>query len=160
MDAAGITSTRTGDGEAVTPVPRFVIIVGEGADGGSAFRIEHPAELLRLWAMLQAMFEQLGDTALPPDGMPGLQRQLQAIRGEIEQAVSAPLAAELRRILPPRDAAPSAGAVRIECAALSSWVASLVLRMLAVFVAARDRSEQAGAAPAMADAYTARGSRR
>ena len=42
--------------------------------------------------------------------MPRLQRQLQAIRRELENTVSPPLAAELRRILPPRDEAPSAGA--------------------------------------------------
>jgi hypothetical protein len=57
-----------------------------------------------------------------------------------------------------RDAAPSAGAVRIECAVLASWVSSLVLRMLSVFVAARDQSERAAAA--IADARAARGDRR
>jgi hypothetical protein len=50
--------------------------------------------------------------------MPRLQRQLQTLRHDLEQAVSPPLAAELRRILPPQDAAPTAGALRIECAVL------------------------------------------
>ena len=91
--------------------------------------------------------------------MPGLQRQLQAIRREVERAVSAPLAAELWRILPPRDAVPSAGALRIECAALASWVDSLVVQMLAVCVAARERSQQVSVATAGADADAADGRR-
>ena len=47
-----------------------------------------------------------------------------------------------------------AGALHIECAALASWIASLVLQMLAVFVAARERSQQVGA-----DADAAAGNR-
>jgi hypothetical protein len=133
---------RPGQDEAPTPVRRFVVIVGEPADGGSAFRIEDPARLLRVWSLLREVLGQLDAATLPPEGMPGLQRQLQAIRREVERAVSPPLAGELRRILPPRDLAPSAGTLRIECAALASWVASLVVRMLAVCVAARERSDQ------------------
>jgi len=74
--------------------------------------------------------------------MPGLQRQLQSIRRQLELAVSPPLTAELRRILPSHDATPSAGALRIESAVLESWVDSLVVQMPTVFVAAPDRSQQ------------------
>jgi hypothetical protein len=52
MEAAEITSTRPGADEAAAPVRRFVVIVGEPGDGGSAFRIEDPARLLRLWLLL------------------------------------------------------------------------------------------------------------
>lgn len=123
-------------------MPRFVVIVGDPADDGSASRIENPARLLRVWSLLRATREQLDSATLPPGGMPGLQRQLQSIRRELELAVSPPLAAELRRILPSHDATPSAGALRIESAALENWVSSLVLQMLSVFVAARDGLEQ------------------
>jgi hypothetical protein len=157
MEAAEITSMRPGDDEAATPVRRCVVIVGEPADGGSAFRIEDPARLLRVWSLLQATFEQLEGTTLSPERMPGLQRQLEAIRRELERAVSPPLAAELRRILPPRDAAPNAGELRIERAALASWVASLVLQMLAVFVAERERSQRADGAAVGAYADAAHG---
>lgn len=148
MEAAEITSMRLEDGEAGAPVQRFVIIVGEPADGGSAFRIEDPARLLRVWSMLQATLEQLEGVTLPPERVLGLQRQLQTIRRELEPAVSPSLAAELRRILPPRDAEPSAGMLRIECAVLASWIRSLVLQMLAVLVAA---SPHTGVAAASAD---------
>jgi hypothetical protein len=160
MEAAEITRMQPGGDGAEAPVRRFVIILGDPADDGSVSRIEDPARLLRLWSLLQATFEQLEGTTLAPEGMPGVQRQLQTIRRELEQAVSPSLTAELRRILPPRDAAPSAGGLRIECAVLSSWVSSLVLQMLAVFVGARERPPQAGAAAASADAGTAHGSRR
>jgi Protein of unknown function (DUF2587) len=158
METAQITSRRPEDDQAATPVRRLVIIVGGPADGGSAFRIEDPARLLRLWSLLQATLEQLEGTTLSPERMPGLRRQLQAIRRELEQALSAPLVEELRRILPPCDAAPSASALRIECAVLASWAGSLVLQMLAVFMATRERSQHADVT-AGADGDTAYASR-
>jgi hypothetical protein len=78
--------------------------------------------------------------------MPRLQRQLRTIRRELEKVVSPPLAAELRRIVPPEDAVPSAGALRIECAALASWAGSLVAQMLGELAAARERLSRPTAA--------------
>lgn len=126
------------DGDAA-PLRRFVVIVGEPADAGSALRIEEPDRLLRIWLLLQATSEQLDSATLPPEGIPGLQRQLRAIRRELERAVSSPLAAELRRILPSDDAPPSADTLRIECAVLLSWAGSLVVQMLGAFAAAAAR---------------------
>ena len=111
------------------PVRRFAVIVGEPV-GGSACRIDAPARLLRIWSLLQATYEQIARAALPPEGMPRLQRQLQAIRRELEDTVSPPLAAELRRIAPHRDEAPSAAGLRIECAVLTNWSGSLAMQML------------------------------
>jgi hypothetical protein len=133
---------RPANDAATTPVRRFVVIVGERGDGGSAFRIEDPARLLRAWALLQATSEQLDGATLPPEGMPAVQRQLQVIRREVERAVSPPVAAELQRIMPSQDGAPSAGALRIEYAVLLSWVGSLVMQMLSTFLAgANDRQQ-------------------
>jgi hypothetical protein len=159
MQAADSTSRQRGSDGASAPVQRFVVIVGERADGGSAFRVEEPGRLLRVWSLLRATSEQLDRTTLPPEEVPGLQRQLQAIRGELERALSAPLAAELRRILPPHDPVPSADLLRIECVALLSWVGSLVVQMLAPLVAARERSQQVSVAAAGADAGAAGESR-
>jgi hypothetical protein len=142
MKAAEATSRQPADGGAATPARRFVVIVG-GPD--SAFRVEEPDRLLRVWALMQATSEQLDSASLPPEGVPGLQRQLQAIRGELERAVSPSLAAELRRILPSHDATPSAGALRIECAILLSWTGSLVVQTLAELAAAHERLQHASA---------------
>jgi hypothetical protein len=142
MDKAEVTGRPPGDDAAAAPAGQFVVIVGERTDGGSAFRIEEPDRLLRVWALLQATSQQLDSATLPPEGMPGLQGQLQAIRGELERAVSPPLTAELRRILPSHDATPSAGALRIECAILLSWAGSLVLQMLAEVAAAHERVQR------------------
>ncbi|HLK73557.1 MAG TPA: proteasome activator [Streptosporangiaceae bacterium] len=156
MEATQVRSRQPQDDEAAAPVQHLVVIVGESADGGSAYRVEDPARLLRVSLMLQATLEQLEGITLPREGMPGLQRQLHMIRREFERTVSPPVAAELARILPPRDAAPSAGALRIECAVLASWIGSLVTRMLAVLAVARERSGPAAAAST--DAGAARGS--
>jgi len=144
MEAVEITSRQPGKDWAVTPARRFVVVVGESAIGGSASRIEEPDRLLRVWALLQATSEQLDGATLPPEGIPGLQRQLRAIHSELERAVSPPLAAELRRILPSHDAIPSAGALRIECAVLLSWVGSLVVQTLAALAAAQERLQHVG----------------
>jgi hypothetical protein len=145
MEAAEATGRQPANGGAAVPARRFVVVVGEPADGGSAFRVEEPDRLLRVWALMQATSEQLDSANLPPEGVPGLQRQLQAIRGELERAVSPPLAAELRRILPSHDATPSAGALRIECAILLSWTGSLVVQTLAELAAAHERLQRASA---------------
>ena len=142
METAGVTSRQPADGEVAPPAPRFVVIVGDPGDDCSAFRIEDPARLLRVWSLLRATREQLDSAALPPGGMPGLQWQLRSIRRELERAVSPPLVSELRRILPSHDATPSAGALRIESAVLASWVGSLVLQMLGATIAAPERSQQ------------------
>jgi proteasome activator-like protein len=142
MEAAQDTISPCQDQEAAaagTPL-RYVVIVGEHSDDGSAaYRIEDPARLLRVYSLLQATFEQLQGATLPSEGMPGLQRQLEVIRRETERAVSPALAAELRRILPAHDPAPSVGALRIEFTVLVSWVASLIVQMLAAFAAAGER---------------------
>jgi hypothetical protein len=134
MEAAQDTTSQTPDDDdaaAATPLRRYAVIVGERANSGSTFRIEDPARLLRVYSLLQAILGQLEGATLPPEGMPGVQRQLGVIRLETERAVSPPLVAELRRILPSHDSVPSAGALRIECAVLASWVEALVVQMLA-----------------------------
>jgi hypothetical protein len=128
------------------PARRLVVVVAKPPDGGSACRIEDPGRLLRLWSLLQATSELLDWAALSPEDMPGLQHQSQAIRRELETAVSASLAAELRRILPSQDATPSVGALRIEYALLLSWSGSLVVQMLRSLAAAHERLSRPSAA--------------
>lgn len=70
MKATEVRSRQPEDNEAAAPVQRFVVIVGEPADGGSAFRVEDPDLLLRVWAMLKATLEQLEGATLPPEGIP------------------------------------------------------------------------------------------
>jgi hypothetical protein len=126
------------DNDAVAPVGRFAVIVGEPA-GGSSCLIQAPGRLLRLWSLLEATHEQIDHAALPPESLPRLQRQLQEIRRELENSLSPSLVAELRRVAPHRDETPSAAELRIECAMLVSWTSSLTMQMLSVLEAARNR---------------------
>jgi hypothetical protein len=87
-------------------------------------------------------YEQADWDALRPEQVLGLQRQLQATRRELEGAVSPPLAAELRRIMPVQDAAPGTGALRIEYAVLLSWSGSLVAEMLRALAAMQERARR------------------
>jgi len=119
---------------------------GQQAESGAALRVEAPGRLLRVWSLLEATREQIDHAALPPEGMPRLQRQLREIRRELENTVSPALAAELRRIAPPSDEAPSAAGLRIECALLTSWTGSITIQMLSAFAAARKRLSRQSAA--------------
>lgn len=145
METAEVTGGQPVDDGNAGPLRQFIVMVSEPADGDSAFRVEEPARLLRLWSMLRATSKEVDRGTLPPEGIPALQRQLQAIRGELEQAVSPPLAAELRRILPSHDAVPDAGTLRIECAILFSWAESLVVQTLTALVAAKERLQHVSA---------------
>jgi len=146
MEKPEATSGRQAENDVAGPPRRFVVIIGRPADDGSACRIEEPDQLLRVWSLLQATYEQLDWAALPPKAVAGLQRQLQAIRAELERTVSPPLAAELRRILPPRDEAPSVGALRIEWAVLLSWSGSLMVETLRALAIAGERRPRPSAA--------------
>jgi hypothetical protein len=145
MEGADAASGHRAGSDGAAPARRFAVVVGEPA-GDSACRIEEPGRLLRVWSLLQATHEQIDHAALPPGGMPGLQRQLQAIRREIESVVSPSLAAELRRIAPPSGEAPSAAGLRIECAVLTNWTGSLTMQMLTTLEAARNRLSRQPAA--------------
>jgi len=147
MKVREVASRRPAQDDGTTPLQGFAVIVGKAADGGCAFRIEDPARLFRVWALLQGTANELNSAALPPEGIPRLQRQLQVIRGEVERAVSPSVAAELQRIMPSQDAAPSAGALRIECAVLVSWAGSLVMQMLSTLVSRANDRMQAPATP-------------
>jgi hypothetical protein len=138
MEKPEATSRRQADNDMAAPT-RFAVIIGKPAGDGSACRVEAPDRLLRVWSLLQATYEQSDWAALPAEGVPALQRQLQAIRREFERAVSPPLAAELQRILPPQDGEPSVGALRIECAALLSWSGSLIVEILRALAVANER---------------------
>ena len=133
MDRLEATSGRQAGNDVGAQVRRFAVIVGKPARDGSACRVEDPGRLLRVWSLLQATSEQLDRAALPPEGTPGLQRQLRAIRHELEDAVSPPLAAELRRMRHRARARCGSNAV------LLSWAGSLVIQMLSALVVARER---------------------
>ena len=55
-------------------------------------QVENPGRVLRMYALLQALNEELHKVTLPPQALPGLQRRLDAVRGELEQSVSGTLA--------------------------------------------------------------------
>jgi Protein of unknown function (DUF2587) len=141
MEKPAATSERQAENDIAVPA-RFAVILGKPAADGSACRIEAPDRLLRVSSLLRATYGQLDWAALPPESLPALQRQLQTVRRELEQAISPPLAAELRRILPPQDAAPSVGALRIEYAVLLSWSDSLTMEILRALAAASERRPQ------------------
>jgi hypothetical protein len=131
MERPGAATGQQAVNDAIASAQWFAVVVGD-----PACEITAPSRLLRLWSLLQATLEQIDHVTPPPEGIPRLQRQLRAIRRELENTVSPALAAELRQIAPPRDGALSAAELRMECAVLTSWTGSLTMQMLRTIEAA------------------------
>ena len=84
---------------------------------------QQTGRLLRVWSRLEATYEQMDWAALPSDGVPVLQRQVQASTANLNGRY--PVAGcRTPQILPSGNAAPGAGALRIEYAVLLSWSAA------------------------------------
>jgi hypothetical protein len=117
-------------GQAVTP-PRLTVMLGRSADSGRICRVEAPDRVLRIWALLNDADHELHQVSLPPAAAPRLQRQLDALTGELERSVSPALAGELRHLIPQGQAtAPTADELRVEYASLLGWTGALVIEML------------------------------
>jgi len=74
------------DASFISPAQRDAAAAAAAA--GPACQIEAPGRLLRVRSLLHRAYEQINRAGLPPEGMPRLQRQLQAIRRELEDTVS------------------------------------------------------------------------
>jgi hypothetical protein len=53
--------------------------------------VQPGARQLRVWSLLEATYEQADWAALPPEGVPGLQRQRPLDRNDLGRAASATL---------------------------------------------------------------------
>ena len=96
-DEAG--SGKQPGGQAVTP-PRLAVVLGRSADADRICRVDEPDRVLRIWALLNDANNELHQVSLPPAATPRLQRQLDALTGELERSVSPALAGELRHLIP------------------------------------------------------------
>ncbi|MGO8978906.1 MAG: hypothetical protein ACLP70_06485 [Streptosporangiaceae bacterium] len=96
------------DGEHTGTAPASrVIIVLDGPAGARACRVEAPDRVLRIWALLSATGDELHQVILPAGVIARLHQQLRALIAELQFCVSPALASELRRLIPPEEAAPS-----------------------------------------------------
>jgi len=127
-DEAG--SGKQPGGQAVTP-PRLAVVLGRQTDADRICRVDEPDRVLRIWALLNDADNELHQVSLPPAAAPRLQRQLDALTGELERSVSPALAGELRHLIPQGQAtAPTADELRVEYASLLGWTGGLVIGML------------------------------
>jgi len=134
--------------ERATPKPKLVIALDRPGNG-RACRVEAPARVLRMWAVLNAANDELHQAARTPAALRRLQRSLQVTRKELERSVSAPLADELCDLVPAQATSPSVDELRIECASLLGWTGGLAVGIL-------EQMETAAVASALASAAAAR----
>ena len=119
--------------------PRLDVVLGRSANAGRICRVEAPGRVLRIWALLNDADNELYQVSLPPAAAPRLQRQLDALTGELERSVSPALAGELRHLIPQgQAAAPTADELRVEYASLLGWTGGLVIGMLSQIEAASE----------------------
>jgi hypothetical protein len=109
---------------------RLVVLLGGPAGRPDDCRVEDPGRVLRMYALLSTLNEELHEVTLPPRALPDLQRQLDAVRSELEQSVSGALARELRRLTSAGPGQKCADELRVECVSLLGWAGGLVVAML------------------------------
>ena len=126
-------------GQAVT-APRLAVVLGRPADASRICRVEAPGRVLRIWELLIHADDELHQASLPPAAAPRLQRQLDALTGELERSVSPALAGELRHLVRHSQAAvPTADELRVEHASLLAWTGALVIEMLSQIEVASEK---------------------
>jgi Protein of unknown function (DUF2587) len=113
------------------PAARVVIVLDSSGAASGTYRIEDPARLLRIWTMLSAAENEMQGLAVPPEVLPGFQRQLDAVAVELDRSLSPALCREIHR-LASRNGSPMAtpGELRIQYASLLGWLGALMLTML------------------------------
>jgi hypothetical protein len=140
MDSTKSAGPGTAPGARAAVAPRVAVVLGGRADSGRICRVEAPGRVLRVWALLNDADKELHQVSLPPAATPRLQRQLDALTGELERSVSPALADELRHLIRKgQAAAPTAGELRVEYASLLGWTGGLVIEMLSQIEVASEK---------------------
>jgi hypothetical protein len=135
------------DAGIVTP-PRLAVILGRAADAGRVCRVDAPDRVLRIWAMLTSASVELHQASLPPETVPRLQRQLDALIAELDRSLSPALAAELHHLAGPEPGPGlTADELRVEYATLLSWTIGLVIGILTQLEQASAKTLRAAARP-------------
>jgi hypothetical protein len=136
---------KAGPGEQPVTAPRLAVVLDKPADASRICRVDVPGRVLRIWALLNQADNELHQASLPPGPAARLQRQLEALTGELEQSVSPTLAAELRHLIPQgQAAAPTADELRVEYASLLGWTGGLVIEMLSQIEVASAKVARSG----------------
>jgi hypothetical protein len=116
------------------------VVLGGPADASRICRVDAPGRVLRIWGLLNRAGGELHKGSLPPAAAPRLQRQLDALTGELERSVSPALAGELRRLIRHNQAAaPTADELRVEYTSLLGWTGALVIEMLSQIEVASEK---------------------
>jgi Protein of unknown function (DUF2587) len=135
--AAAAGSRQQGVGPDVTGLGVAIVLDGPSAPC-RACRVEEPARVLRMWALLSTASEELRAVALSPGAAPRLWSQLEVITTELERSVSPPLATELRHLVGGGGTtAPTLAELRVAYAGVLGWTTGLVIAMLSQLEAAR-----------------------
>lgn len=135
------------DAAVVTP-PRLAVTMGRPADASRVCRVDAPDRVLRIWAMLASADGELHQASLRPGEVARLQRQLDALTAELERSLSPALAAELHRLVGPKNAdALTPDELRVEYAMLLAWTVGLVIGILTQIEAASAKTVGAASRP-------------
>jgi hypothetical protein len=132
-------STQQPNLDAVIPLSTPVVVVLGRDEEARTSWVEDPGLLLRMWALLKTLNEELHQVGVPPEAWPRFQRLLECVHAELERSVSGALADELRRLTTPSRAQMGAGELRVECASLLGWADGITLAMLGEVEAARQQ---------------------
>ncbi|MEU9020378.1 hypothetical protein [Actinomadura sp. NPDC048394] len=120
--------------EAASTPPRLsqiVILIGAPEEvRRTGAKVTAPARLLRAWRLLTMLDREMHAGPYNDETCRRVGRLFNRVRGEVLASVSAPLAEEVRHLIPALDEHPRAVDTRLACSGARGWLDSLVTSML------------------------------
>lgn len=112
------------------PARGLTIVIGEAAEARRGCAVISPSRLMRTWRTLTAVNDALHTGDTDAEAVRDAIRMYGTLREELIRSVSAPLAREVRRIVPPLEEDAGAAEARTACAGALGWLDGLMTSML------------------------------
>ncbi|MFD0899212.1 hypothetical protein [Actinomadura sediminis] len=122
--------TRDRSEAAGAPARGLTIVIGEAREARRGCAVTSPSRLMRTWRTLTALNGALHADATDARAVHRAIRTYGTLREEIIRSVSAPLAREVHRMIPPLEEDAGVVEARMACAGALGWLDALMTSML------------------------------
>ncbi|MFA1542695.1 hypothetical protein [Actinomadura monticuli] len=128
-----------GRGGAASGPSGLIVVIGDAEESRRGYEVTSPTRLLRAWRLLTAVNEELHADGADEEGARRAAKIFNAVRDEAVHSISAPLAEEVRVLLPPLDEDAGLAAARVTCSSALGWLDGLMASMLTQLAGQGDR---------------------
>ncbi|GGV40780.1 hypothetical protein GCM10010182_76750 [Actinomadura cremea] len=112
------------------PARALTIVIGEAGEARRGCAVTSPPRLMRAWRTLAAVTGALHTGGTDAETVRDAIRMYGSLRAEIIRSISAPLAREVHRMIPPLDQDAGIVEARLACAGALGWLDALMTSML------------------------------